>query len=514
MDEIVRQLLVYVRGMWLNRWYGLAAAWLVGIVGGVAIMLMPDKFEASSRVYVDTQSVLKPLMSGLAIQPNIEQQITILSRTLISRPNVEKLIRMADLDLKVKTKEEKEVLVDGLMKDLQIKGTGADNLYTIAYRDSQPDRARRVVQSLVSIFVESGLGDKRKDADTARKFIEDQIKIYEKKLQDAEDRLKEFRLKHLGITGGSDYVQRMSEVSAKLAEAKLSLHEMENSRDAIQRQLKGEDPVLLPDTSGSDDSVSIPDIDGRIDALKKQLDMMSQRYTDQHPDVINTKRVIAQLEEQKRKEVEARKKSGVYSSSVNANPVYQQLKVSLAETESQLAQLRTRVAEYESRQAQLKASAELVPEIEAEYMQLNRDYDINKRNYDQLVSRRESATMSGEMESASGVAEFRLIDPPRVSPKPVAPNRLLLMPIVLLAALGAGGAVSFVLSQIRPTFHDIRMVREVVGVPVLGSVSMMVSEARAKRERRGMFAFLGGLGGLIASFGAALLVLFLATRVA
>jgi uncharacterized protein involved in exopolysaccharide biosynthesis len=117
---------------------------------------------------VDTQSILKPLMSGLAVQPNVDQQISILSRTLISRPNVEKLIRMADLDLTVKTKEEREALILGVTKSLEIRVAGRDNLYTLAYTDTDAERAKRVVQSMVSMFVESGLGDKRKDSDTAQ----------------------------------------------------------------------------------------------------------------------------------------------------------------------------------------------------------------------------------------------------------------------------------------------------------------------------------------------------------
>ena len=71
-------------------------------------MRMPDLYEASARIYVDTQSVLKPLMQGLAVQPNVDQQVMILSRTLISRPNVEKLVRMADLDLDAKTKADQD----------------------------------------------------------------------------------------------------------------------------------------------------------------------------------------------------------------------------------------------------------------------------------------------------------------------------------------------------------------------------------------------------------------------
>jgi polysaccharide chain length determinant protein (PEP-CTERM system associated) len=197
MDDLIRQGIAILQGMWQRRWIGLAAAWIVGIAGVVVVMRMPDVYEASARIYVDTQSVLKPLMQGLAVQPNVDQQVMILSRTLISRPNVEKLIRMADLDLNAKTKADQDAMVDGLIKSLKIDSLGRDNLYTLAYRDPKPEKAKRVVQSLASIFIESNLGAKRKDSDSAKKFIDEQIKVYEKKLEEAEDRLKEFKIRNL-----------------------------------------------------------------------------------------------------------------------------------------------------------------------------------------------------------------------------------------------------------------------------------------------------------------------------
>src|SRR5882757_4307346 len=193
MDEVIRQLTVIAMGMWRHRWIGLITAWLVGIAGVATVLSMPDKYEASARIYVDTQSVLQPLMSGLAVQPNVEQQVAILSRTLISRPNVQKLVRMSDLDLGTKTDADKENLVDSLIATLKIQSAGRDNLYTLSFRHTKPEIAKRVVQSLVSIFVESGMGANRKDAESAQKFIEEQIDAYEKKLQEAEGRLKEFK---------------------------------------------------------------------------------------------------------------------------------------------------------------------------------------------------------------------------------------------------------------------------------------------------------------------------------
>ena len=103
MEELISQITTFARGMWRFRWLALGVSWLVAIVAVIIVFRVPDKYEASARVYVDTQSILKPLMAGLAIQPNVDQQVAMLSRTLISRPSMEKLVRMADrLGLSVK----------------------------------------------------------------------------------------------------------------------------------------------------------------------------------------------------------------------------------------------------------------------------------------------------------------------------------------------------------------------------------------------------------------------------
>jgi polysaccharide chain length determinant protein (PEP-CTERM system associated) len=519
MEDILRQVLVILRATWKHRRLGMLVAWVVGAIAAGVILRIPDRYEASARIFVDTQSILKPLMSGLAVQPNIEQQVMMLSRTLISRPNVEKLVRMADLDLNIKGKAEQDALVDGLMKTLSIQSVGRDNLYSLSYRDTDPGKAQRVVQALVSIFVESSLGDKRQDSDSARKFIEEQIRNYEKKLQDAEGRLKDFKLRNIELQAseGRSSVDQLSALSNELNGSRLALREAENSRDAMRRQIIGEEPVLLPESSGTDSSVSLPEIDGRIDSQKRNLDNLLQRYTEQHPDVVGARRLIKDLEDQKRQELIARKKFAAANpgSSVSNNPVYQQLKVSLAEAEANVASLQARVAEYEARYKRTTNLIKTQPQLEAEFTQLNRDYDIHKKNYEQLVTRRESAELSGDLEATGSVADFRLIDPPRASSTPVAPNRLLLLPVGLLIALAAGLFSAFAASQIRPVFFDGKTLRDETGLPLLGTVSLIPNEARRLKELSSLRRFLIATAGLVIAYGAGVATLsFLSKRLA
>jgi polysaccharide chain length determinant protein (PEP-CTERM system associated) len=520
--SLVPQLTDVLRGIWQGRWAGLAVAWLAAIAGTVFVFLTPDKYEATARVYVDTQSVLKPLLHGLTVQPNVEQEVTILSRTLISRPNLHKLVRMTDMDLEVRTPEAREKLIDALSRVVYIKSAG-QNLYTIGFVHSDRAHATRVVQSLLSIFVESGLAPKANDTGQAQRFIEEQIKHYEQRLSEAENRLKEFKLKNLdlNVPQGRDFFGSMATLTESLQEARLLLQEAEKSRDALKQQILDEEerpPVLIGALADNVAPVPVvtPELDARIATLTKNLDEMLLRFTDNHPDVLNTRRVIREAEAQRdlerkrlaeEQEKERRRRASASVPSAG-NPVFPQLRLAMAESEAQVARLRARVREQEQRLEKLRLAARSVPEREAQLTQLNRDYAIQKQNYDVLVARRESALMSGEVQAATGVANFRIVDPPQVSPNPVLPNRKLLVAAVLLASLLAGVAASYFFSLLRPTFHDARDLKRFAQRPVLGTVSLVRTPEVIWRGRRRTLAFIGGVGGLGAAYAGVLAVVF------
>jgi len=526
MQEVIAQLQAAARAMWKYRWLGVIVAWGAALVGTGAVFRIPNQYEASARIHVDTLSILKPLMSGLAVQPDVDQQIAMLSRTLISRPNVEKLVRMADLDLGNKSKAQQEATIDELMKTLRIAGTGRDNLYVLSYRDVEPERARRAVQSLVSIFIESGLGASRNDAASAKAFINEQIKNYQTKLEEAEARLKDFRLRNLDLQFGEgrDTASRLGEVSGQLEKARLELREAENARDAAKSALASErsqgtslsTQSLLQESAVS---VATPEIDARLDAQRRQLDNLLQRFTEQHPDVLSARRLVQDLEEQKRKEVQALRKAamaapppvavGAGGSSLAA----QELNRMLAMSEVQVASLRARVGEYTARYNQVHASLKTAPQLEAEAAQLNRDYAIHKKNYEDLVSRRESATMSGDLDVASGMADFRLIDPPRVAPQPVSPNRMMLLPLVLLAAIAAGLFAAFGAGQLRPVFFHPAELRAKLDLPILGMVSAVLGDADTRKRRADRLRFVAASGSLVLVFSLGLTAMsFIANR--
>lgn len=518
MEDVLAQLTAFVKGAWKHRWIGLLVAWIVGVVGAAVVFRMPDQYEASARIYVDTQSILKPLLSGLAVQPNVNQQIVMLSRTLISRPNVEKVIRMADLDLENKSPADREATIDRVMKGMRISGAGRDNMYTLSFRDAVPQQAQQVVQSMVSIFVESSLGDNRKDAEAARRFIDDQIRSYETRLETAETRLKEFKLRNIEMqsAAGPDVAGRVSELSTQYSRAKLELLEAEKARDSAKAQLasvgkaggQGSDAIMnrLVQESAV---VGAPEFDARIAEQERQLDMLQQRYTEQHPDVIGARRMIASLEKQKKERLdELRKNAPPPSTHMSTDsPVAQELSRLLASAEIQVASLSARVQEYGDRYQRALEMVKTAPQVEAEFAQLNRDYAINKKNYEDLVARRESASLSGSLDSVAGVADFRLIDPPRVAPRPVAPNRSLLLLVAMAAAVGAGVLVALGMGQLRPVFHDARSLRNTLELPLLGVVTLVHSEAAKKKERMDLMRFGFASSGLFMCFAAGIALL-------
>lgn len=502
MEELTAQLLVYLKGVWKYRWVAVIAAWVVATAGWTIVYKLPDDYQSTARIYVDTQNVLKPLMAGMTVSPDIQQQVSIMSRTLISRPNVERVIRMVDLDIKAKNVKEQESLVKDLMSKIQLGAAGRDNLFTIHYNNQNPKLAKDIVQSLLTIFVEGGLGDKTHESSSAIRFIDEQIRSYEEKLIVGENNLKAFKQKNIGIMPqqGGDYYSQLSQSVEDLNKTRLELREAEQARDAIKRQITGDEPVLLVDQDDSISSIVNVELDSRIEQLDKNLDALRLNFTELHPDIISTKRLIAQLEERKKEEAKLIKPSA--DPGKNYSPMLQQLNVALAEAEADVASMKARVEEYTSRYERMKALSNAVPQVEAELTQLNRDYQVNKSNYEKLLERRESAKISGDLGSATDLVSFRIIDPPTVSDRPVGPDRAKFFSIVFLGALLAGIGIAFVISQVRPTFHSQASLREISGKPILGSIPMIWTDPEKSKRKKRLYAFGLSLLSLLGLYGA------------
>lgn len=338
------------------------------------------------------------------------------------------------------------------------------------------------MQSLLTIFTESSLGGTRKDLSTSQRFIDDQLKGYEAKLLEKEKALEDFKRRNVGsLPGqGGDYYAKVGEVNAALEQARFELEEAVNRKKQLEAQLQDQEETVTAPTPVTPTTTAL---DGRIAALQSQLDNLRLRYTDMHPEIARTKQLIARIEEQKRQEEQQVK--GQSPAAIKAqNPIYQQLTIAIAEADANAASLRARVAQLQGKRNGLMQAVDRIPQIEAEYTQLTRDYGVLRDNYTQLLNRRETASISSEVESKTDTVEFRVVDPPRVPNTPAWPNRPLFVSLVPLGGLGAGIAIAFLLGQLRPSVESRKQIRELTEYPLLGMVTRVETEAVRHRNRR------------------------------
>jgi polysaccharide chain length determinant protein (PEP-CTERM system associated) len=481
LTQVADEVLAALRAVWRRRWIAVGTAWVAAIVGIGMTSRVPDRYEASAKIYVDTQTVLKPLMQGLAFQPDSDQQVRMLARTLVSRPNVEQLIKRPGVNVPLKGQDPERV-VDDLVKSINLDSSGGGNLYTISFRDTDGARAQSVVKGLVEMFVDTGTGTTQRDSAEASNFINDQIKVYEQKLSEAETKLKDFKIKNFAVSGVSnqDYFQRTSQISEDVTKLKISYAAAVQARDALRRELSTEDRPLSPDAAAAAGIVPVPsEIDQRIADQKRQLDDLLHKYTEAHPDVIAARNTIRQLEAQRAAEQTQRKGGGAAATS----PAFQQIRVQLAQAEANVASLGAQLAAEQQQLDQLRATATKVPEAEAELAQLNRDYEVIRKNYEQLVTRREAASLGVKMDQSAQLADFRVIEPPRVAPKPVFPDRMALAFAAMLASIALGIGVAYGLSLMYPTFASARALQDHTRRPVMGTISIYQSAQGAAVAR-------------------------------
>ena len=202
---LYQQALVYARQLWRYKWLSIGVAWLVCVIGWPVVSMIPPKYESSARVYVNADQYLTPLLRGLATDVDPRRQIEYLQRTLLSRPNLEQVIHLSNLDIspygKISEKDREEKLLQ-IAKDVALASQGP-NLVKITYQNSDPTVAKDVVQALLTVFAETTTGGNRREMENAKRFLDQQIETYAAQLRAAEQRRAEFREKYVQLLPAS-----------------------------------------------------------------------------------------------------------------------------------------------------------------------------------------------------------------------------------------------------------------------------------------------------------------------
>ena len=473
MDSLRLLLEQYARAAWRRRWVGIFITWLICGVGWVGVYLVPNQYESSARLFVDADAILTPLLRGLAADSAPVGQLEMLQRTLLSRPNLEKLISKTDLDLGVASPSDRERLLQSLANNISVTPQ-TRNLFTITYRSASPKLAHDVVQTLLSIFVESATGSNRTDMENAKRFLEHQISSYEQQLRAAEKRRADFRFKYVDILPADLNPDRP--YNSATEGARNSLREMDGrlqdaliKRDTLRDELSKAPAMLVAE----DNSRIQGQIRTKMQEAQEQLKMLLLRDTEQHPDVIAQKKLIEAL-----RSAPAGGATGKGDRAADAgkrsvsNPVYEQLKVRLVEADTAVASLqRQRAAEAELLERLDKMQREQ-PGLLAEYQNMDRDYGVLRKNYEELLGRLQSANLAQAADTQADKVKLQIVDPPETPRLPAAPNRLLLVSGVLLAGIGGGIAFTVLLGQFDRSFSTVDQLRN-LGLPVLGGISIL-----------------------------------------
>jgi polysaccharide chain length determinant protein (PEP-CTERM system associated) len=416
--------------------------------------------------------VLQPLLRGITVQNDMAAQVRLMQRTLLTRPNLEKVARATDYDLTATSPGATDLLLQGIRNRTSVSAS-RENLFFIGYSDTEAQRAHDVVQALLTIFVESNIGQNRRDLDAAQDFIESQIEGYERKLGEAENELAAFKQKNMELlTGVGGYLGRATVTHQRLKLIELELQQAKAERNVLRQELASIPETLPPGSSETGGPPS--DTSFRLLEAEARLRSLLSRFTEHHPDVIATQREVDALLAKAEAEVAALAEYALPEEEALGgppNPLYNQLKLRLIEQKSRIGSLQEKASTVHKEAGDLSRLADDVPLVEAQLKQLNRDYDVISRKHTELLNRRESARLSGEREKRGNEVAYRLVEPPIVPIHPTGPNR----PLLLSGVLGLGGvagiAFALALVLLDSSFWNGKDLRQRINLPVYGTVS-------------------------------------------
>ncbi len=509
-----------LRGVWRFKWTALVVAWCVALVAWLVVFLIPNKYEAKATIFVNTSTTLSQATQGISLGDDIAAEIQQVSDVLLSDPQLRKVANETNLMAGAVTPKQQQAVIDGLRDNITLIADvdprvpkSQVTLFTLTYENTNRARAIQVVNQLLNDFVEGSLTGKSHSSRQAVQFLTQQIAEYGQRLSNTEQQLADFKRAHIGLVPGEqgDAFSQLQADNSQLEQLKGNLYVAQRKRDALAQEMRtGQQftPSGAPSVAVGPVGGAALDTEQQIAVDQQKLDQMLLQYTDQYPDVIALKQTIKELKARQQQELAAAQKGDVGAASalgLSANPVYQQLAEQYNAARVDVASIQQEISDLHQQIATLKGKIGAAPQVQAEYSQLTRNYDVTKTQYDALLSRLDS-TRLGQQAATTGLVDFRVINPPSAKFTPVFPNRPLLIIGLFFLAIGAGIGVAYLLHLLRPVFVSARQLGEITGLTVLGAVSMAWADKHRLETRHVRVRYAFWAAGLLV-VGVAVLLL-------
>ncbi|MBI1401797.1 MAG: chain-length determining protein [Porphyrobacter sp.] len=491
MSEIFDELRAALWSVWHRRWLAVAVAWGVCLLGWLVIAMIPNTYESKARVYVDVEDVLS---KQLGIAGDGKEEITRVRQTLSSAKNLEKVITSTRLGEGVTGRGALDALIAQLDKKVKVTSE-QDNLFEITAEIGRSDLsdaenavlARDVVQKLLDILREEHVAGNRASISSAIADLEKQLEERKRELEAAEQRRLAFEARYPDLAGGSESLSsKVAQARADLRAVDADLAAAESALAAISGQLANTPRTLAGGPQATGPKAALQQAQTQLAELR------ARGLTDSHPDVVSATRQVALLAKQAAAAGE--------DAGGTPNPAYSSLLAIRTERQASVDALQARRAALQSDFAALMASQASEPAVAAEANRISRDYDVLRQNYDKLLQDREALRTRGEVEDKASQFRFDVIQDPTVPRKPAAPNRPLLLFGVLIVGLGAGAGVAWGMGQLRSSFATPQKLERAFDLPVIGAISLTLSDAARALEKKRLHQFAGACAGLVGVF--------------
>jgi len=521
MENQQRQQIKKYIDLLVQHWRLITACILVSLTVVLGIYLtMPKVYRCTALLSYERQQINPGKMAPERQGQRLRETVSTLSELVLSRNNLEKIIKQFDLYREMRAKLPIEDVIEAMRKHIQIRPSSRGDTFTVSFEGTDQAKVQKVTNALAAKFIEENLKYREERATETSKYTEDELNMAKAVLDKKEQVMRDYKLKYYNEMPDqrADNLARLTALHEQYQSVQDSIQDLERTRVMAQEQISLR-KRLGSTLSANDGKSTQPDLTQpldryeRLQRLQLYLEHLLSKYTEKHPEVRRTRQMIKKLEAELAANPEqGRRKKSVRSSRFQ-DPEISQLQLQVKAIDLDIQKLKNDQKKIKAEIQKYEKWIEAAPVREAEWNALTRDYNELRRHYDYLVSQNLQAASVEHLERKQKGSKFKIIDPARFPEKPYKPDFKKMFLLGLAAGAGLGIGITLLLDFIDTSFKDVNELESQLGLTVISAVPYIETEEEARKKRLKMLASMAFFALYAMLLLAAMVVLYLKGRI-